>query len=156
MQGINIAEMGHVVNILPPVDLNGGKNSDVFSLENYGHATIIVQIGVSSGAVPTVKVQECDDFVPTTPTDIAFNVYKEETADGDTLGARVAAASTGVALSTNNGIFYVIELDARELSDGFGKARLSFSDPSAAVIGSAIAILSGARYGNDLSPSAIV
>ena len=154
MQGWNIAEMGHVVNILPPVDVNGGKNSDVFDMKNYGHATIIVQIGVSAAA-PTVKVQECDDFVPSTPTDIAFDVYKEETAAGDTLGARVANASTGVVASGNDNIFYVIEVDARKLSDGKGKLRLNFSDPSGSCIASAVAVLSGARFGNTLSPTAI-
>ena len=154
MQGYNIAEMGHVVNILPPVDVNGGKNSDVFSMKNYGHATIILQIGVSA-AVPVVTVEECDDFVPTNTTAIAFNVYKEETAAGDTLGARVANAAAGLTPSLNNDIFYVIEVDARELTDGRDTLRLVLADPSGSCIASAVAILSGSRYGNTESPTAI-
>jgi hypothetical protein len=154
MQGINVAEMGHVVNILPPVDINGGVNSDVFSLENYGHATIIIQIGVSAGTV-AFTVEECDDFVPTTDTAIAFAIYKEETASGDTLGAKVAATTSGVTTSGNDNIFYVIEIDARELTDGYGHLIVKFVDPSASVIASAVAVLSGSRYGNDQSPTAI-
>lgn len=154
-KGLNLAEMLHVVNALPPVDLNGGKNTDVINLKNYAHVSFIVQIGVSGGAVPTVKVQECDDAVPTNTTDIAFAAYKEETADGDTLGARTAIAATGLALSTNNNIFYVIEVDASQLTDGYDWVRLSFSDPAASVIGSVVAILSGPRYANDQSATAI-
>lgn len=154
MQGTNIAEQMHVVNILPPVDINGGASSDVFSLENYGHATIIVQMGVTGAAV-TVTVEECDDFVPTNDTAIAFNVYKEETAAGDTLGAKVVATASGFVASTNNSIFYVIEIDGSELTDGFNKLIVKFSDGSATTIASAVAILSGARYGNSESPTAI-
>ena len=89
MAGINIAEMGHIVNILPPIDITGGAFSDVFSMENYAHATIIVQIGVSAAAFTKLIVEECDDFTPTNHTDIAHYIYKEETAEGDTLGAEL-------------------------------------------------------------------
>lgn len=154
MQGLYLAELAHVVNILAPVDVNGGANSDVFSLENYGHATIIVQVGVSA-ATPTFKVQECDDFVPTNTTDIGFRIYKEETANGDTLGAKTDVAATGQAISGNNGIFYVIEVDARELTDGYGKLRLNISDGAASVIMSAVAILSGSRYAGAEKATAI-
>ena len=45
MQGTNIAEQGHVVNVLPPVDINGGAVGDRFKMNNHGHASVIVQIG---------------------------------------------------------------------------------------------------------------
>ena len=155
MPGITIAEELHVVNILPPVDLNGSaKNSDVFDMENYAHATIIIQAGVT-GAAFTVTVEECDDFVPTTVTAIAYAVYKEETDAGDTLGVRTAVAAAGFAASLNNNIMYVIEIDARQLTDGRAKLRVAFTDPAAATVASAVAILSGSRYAQDQSPTAI-
>lgn len=141
-----IAEEGHIVNILPPVDITGGKTSDVFSMENYAHATIIVQIGVSAAAFTKVIVEECDDFVPTTATGIAYAVYKEETALDDTLGARTAVAAAGLDPSANDNIFYVIEIDAAQLSPGKNKLRLNLTNGVNSVIASAVAILSGARY----------
>lgn len=146
MSGFVLAEEAHVVNALPPIDLNGGKNTDVWDMADYASATIIVQLGVSAGAVPTMKVQACDDFTPSNTVDKAFTYYAETTSDGDTLAAKATAASTGLALSQNNNVYYVIEFDARELGDGYSKMRLSFSDPSASVIGSVVAILSGARF----------
>ena len=154
MKGFVAAEQGHIVQALAPVDINGGKNSDVWSMAEYNHATIIVGLGVT-GAATTVTVEECDDFVPTNSTAIAFNYYAEATADGDTLGARTAATTSGFAAGTADGIFYVIEIDAEELSDGYPNLRVALSDPSAQTFGAVYAILSGARYGEVQSPTAI-
>lgn len=155
MSRMVIAEEGHVVNIIPPVDINGAaKNSDVFSMKNYSHATIILTLGVT-GAASTVTLEECDNFTPSTATAIAFKYYAETTDAGDTLGARTAATSSGFATSTNNNITYVIEVDSSELTDGYPCLRLAMSDPSASTIVSAVAILTGARYGGDQSATVI-
>jgi len=155
MPRVYVAQECHVVNILPPIDINGGKNSDVFAMTKHSHVSIIVQNGVNAAA-STVTVEECDDFVPTTTAAIAFDVYKEETAAGDTLGAKVAATSAGFAMSTNDNIFYVIEIDAAQLSASRPNLRVVFSDPSASVIASAVAILSQGRYTKDQSATVIV
>ncbi|MGE5559396.1 MAG: hypothetical protein ACM3WV_12445 [Bacillota bacterium] len=155
MQGIVIAEQCHIVNILPPIDITGGAVSDVFSMKHYNHATIIIQIGVSAAAFTKIILEECDDVVPTTHTDIAHYIYKEETAAGDTLGARTAVASTGTTPSANDNIFYVIELDASELSAGFDYVRLELTNGANSVIASAVAILSGARHASDQSPTVL-
>jgi hypothetical protein len=155
MKGYNIAEMGHVVNILPPIDITGGTTGDVFSMENYGHATIIVQVGVSAAAFTKILVNECTDFSGTGATAIAFNYYAEETAAGDTLSARSAATTAGVTPSANDTIFYVIELDASELSDGYNFVQLQLTNGTNSVIASAVAVLSGSRYAGTLSPTAI-
>ena len=156
MKGINIAEQGHIVNILPPVDITGGADSDVFSMENYAHATIVLQVGVSAAAWTATILQACDDFTPSATVDIAFRQYEEETAAGDTLSAAIAKAATGEAApSANNGIFYVMEIDASELPAGYPNLRLHITNGTNSVIASAIAILSGARYAGDQSATAI-
>lgn len=155
MSGFNIAEMGHVVNILPPVDITGGVTGDVFSMANYSHATIIVQVGVSAAAFTKIILNECTDFAAAGATAIPFSVYKEETALGDTLGARTAVLAAGLTPSANDNIFYVIELDAAELSDGYNFVQLSLTNGVNSVIASAVAILSGARFGGDQSATAI-
>lgn len=156
MQGLYLSQVAHIVNALPPIDLNGSaRNSDVWSMKGLGHASIIITSGVSGGTVATVTVTECDDFTPSNETAIAFDVYKEETADGDTLGAKVAATASGFAMSTNNNIFYVIEVDARQLTDGFECMRVKFTDPSASQLTAVVAVLSGARYAHDQGNTAI-
>ena len=151
-KGFYVAQEGHVINALPPVDINGGKNSDVWSMKEYAHATILINMGVT-GAASTVTLEECDDIVPTTKTAIAFNVFKEETDAGDTLGALVAAAAAGFASSANNNIMYVIEIDASTLAEDYPYLRVVFSDPAAATFAAVMVVLSGGRYHRDQSPT---
>jgi hypothetical protein len=153
-KGFVLAEEGHVVQALAPVDCNGGKSSDIWSMANYSHASIVLLLGVTGGAT-TVTVEECDDFTPSNSTAIAFSYYAETTAAGDTLGARTAATTAGFAASTNDGVFYVIEIDASQLTDGYPNLRVVLSDPSGATFGSITAFLSGSRYGEEQSATAI-
>jgi len=156
MQGMNIAEMGHVVNVLPPKDVSGGATGDRFTMKNYGHATIIVQIGVTDEATATILVKEATAETGGTATAIGFNYYAETTADGDTLGAKTVATTAGIAVSPNNNIFYVIEIDARELSDGSPWIEVSITDVStSANLASIVAVLSGSRFANAESATAI-
>lgn len=156
MKGTTIAEQYHVVNILPPQDVDGGKSSDVFSLKNHAHATIIVTCGSTNADAGNITLEECDDFTPTTDTAIAFEYYAEETAAGDTLGARTAAAAaTGIDVSAADNTTYVIEIDASALSDGYPNLILKWSDPGGATFGSAVAILSGSRYSGAENDTAI-
>lgn len=155
MQGINIAEQLHVVNILPAVDITGGVTGDRFSMENYRHATIIITVGVSAAAWTKIIVRECDAASGGTATDIGFNLYAEETAAGDTLGARQEVAAAGYTPSANNSIMYVIEIDAAELTDGYPWIELALTNGVNSVIAAAVAVLSGPRYANDQSATAI-
>lgn len=155
-QGFNIAEQGHDVNVLPPIDINGGAVGDRFSMENHGHASILVQVGVSGSAFTKIIVKECNAASGGTANAIGFSVYKEETAAGDTLGARTAVAAAGLTPSANDNIMYRIELDARELSDGFEWVEVSLTNPSGiSVLASISAQLSGSRHGSEQSPTAI-
>lgn len=155
MRGIALAEVGHIVNVIPPVDISVGKAGDVFTMKNHSHATIIIQIGVSAAAFTKILVNECTSFAAAGATAIAFNVYKEETAAGDTLGARTAVTASGLTPSANDNIMYVIELDAAELSDGSNFVQLQLTNTTNSVIASAVAILTGARYGGEASATEI-
>ena len=79
MQGFSVAEQGHVVNIIPPVDITGGVNGDRFKMANYAHATIIVQVGVSAAAFTKIELWECNAATggvdATDNVKIAFNVF---------------------------------------------------------------------------------
>lgn len=155
MKGFNIAEQGHVVNIIPPVDINGGaKVSDYFSMANYGHVDIILTAGVT-GAASTVTVEESTTSTGGSTTAIAFSYYAETTNADDTLSTRTAATASGFATSTNDNITYVISIDASQLTDGYPYLVLKMSDPGVSTIVSAVAVLSGSRYQNETTVTAI-
>lgn len=154
MRGINLAEQGHIVNLLPPHDADTVATPEVFSMKNYARANIILQLGVT-GAATTVTVEACDNFTPSNATAIPFAVYKEETAAGDTLATREEIAAAGFATSTNDNVMYVIDVAASSLPDGRPNLQLKVSDPAAATFVSAVAILTGARYAEDPTGTAI-
>ena len=154
--GWPIAEGGHVINAMPPIDITGGVESDVWSMQDFDHCTIIVAIGVSAAAFTKIILNACDDFVPTTQVALPFALYAEETAAGDTLAAREAVAAAGKTPSANDNIMYVIEVDQAELlASGHPNLNVSITAGAVAVLASILVICSGNRYA-DQSRSAIV
>ena len=159
----NIAEMGHVVPLIYPQDLDGGDtHSDVFSMEGYAHASIIISIGAQSKAAGVITIESCSALGGGgTNTKIDYTAYKCETqagaANDDVLGAAVAIDdTTGIVPPANStGIFYVIELEASQLLAGHVGFRLCVASAGAASIGCAIAVLSGARYAGPQSPTVV-
>lgn len=157
-KGFNIAEEGHIVTLYYPLDIDtlaGADSPVIVHMENFVHATIIYSIGVNPLAAGVVTIESCDDLVPTTPTEIPFRYYRYETsqiaANGDVHGALTwATAAAGIIpVATGTPAMYVIELDAEELIQGHVGFRMCIVDPAAASVGSAIAILSGARYADN-------
>ena len=150
MSRFQVAEEGHVVNILPPVSISGAVTSEVFSMKDASHVSIIVTCGATNADAGFVTIEECDDFTPTNDTAIDFSYYAETTAAGDTLGSRTAAvAATGIDVSANDSITYVIEIDAEQLTEGYPNLILKWSAPGGATLVSAVAILSGLAYAGD-------
>lgn len=151
MRGFYTAQQGHVVNILPPVDITGGKTAQAFSMKRHQHATIFVQVGVSAAAFTKILVNSCTDNAGTGAAAMAFALYAQETAgaSNDVLGARVDVTSAGYTPSANDGIFYVIEIDAAELPAGADYVELQLTNGTNSVIASALAVLSGSRYAED-------
>lgn len=155
MSRIVMAEETHPVNILPPQSISGATNSDVFSMRNASHVSIVVTAGSTNADAGNITIEECDNFVPDNSTAIAFAYYAEETAGGDTLGARTAATVSGIDVSGNDNIMYVIEIDAEELTEGYPCLRLAWSAPGGATVVSAVAHLSGYAYKGKSQPTEI-
>ena len=155
-KGFNIVEDGAIVTLYYPLDINtlAGADSPVIVLmKNWHHATIIYSIGVNPLVAGVVTIESCDDTVPTTPTEINFRYYRYNTsqilANGDVHGALTWTTTPAAGLiptAAGVPIMYVIELDAEELVPGDIGFRMCIVDPAAASVGSAIAVLSGARY----------
>ncbi len=154
-KGIVLGEDLHTVLAVAPIDIDSGvTNSDVWSMANHSHASIGVFLG-AVGAAVTITVEECDNFGPSNQTAIAFASYAEETAAGDTLAARVATGTGGITSGTETGIFYRIEIDASQLSDGRTRLRVVLSNPSSPTLACVVVELSGSRYAQPESATAI-
>ena len=149
MSRMVLSQEAHIINILPPQSIEGAVTSDVFSMKDASHATIIVTCGATDADAGNVTIEECDDFTPTNDTAIAFKYAAETTAAGDTLGALTAATTAGIDVSANDNITYVIEIDAEDLSEGFNNLILKWSAPGGATLVSAVAVLTGLSYQGD-------
>lgn len=158
MRGFVLSEMGHLVQAVAPVDITGGVTGQAFSMKEHQHASIIVLVGVSAAAFTKIIVNQCTDHTGANPVAIPFSIYKQETAGAanDVLGARTAVAAAGYTPSTNDGIFYVIELDAEELADGSPYVQVQLTNGTNSVIAAVVAVLSGARHAEAQSPTVTV
>lgn len=155
MKGLVLSEVGHFVNVIPPIDITGGVAGDRFTMKNHHHATIVVAIGVSAAAFTKIIVKECDAASGGTANAIAYTLRGEETAAGDTLGAAEAVAAAGKTPSANDNIFYVIEIDASELTEGFPWIEVELTNGVNSVIAHVDAWLTGSRYQEDQTATAI-
>lgn len=157
MKGFNIAEQGHVVNALAPIDIGGGaQTSDYWNMKNYAHASIIITMGVV-GNDTLIKLYEAKDSAGATKEFKTFWTYKELTANGDTLATGVLTAVGGFQTGTNNATTFVLEVDASELTDTYPYMAI-LTDAAAAALISVVVILSGSRHQGDPSkesPTAI-
>jgi hypothetical protein len=152
-KGFYVAQEGHTVNILPPVDITGGKTAQPFSLAGYAHASILLLIGVSAAAPGAVTLNACTSAAGANPIAIPFDVFKQETAGAanDVLGGRTPVTAAGFVPAATDGIFYVIEIDAAQLPQGNPYLQLALADTANSCIASAVAILSGGRNTSDQS-----
>lgn len=153
-KGFNIAEEGHVVMLFSPLAATATAvgSSEIFSMKNWGHATIIMHGGEGS-ATCAIKAYECSAFTGSDRSALTFRYAQEATSNGDTLDAALAWASTAT-MGTGN-VFVVIEIDGDELSENRQYVAV---ERGATAVGrniTALAILSGGRYQEDITATAI-
>jgi hypothetical protein len=153
--GINIAEECHIDVIRYPIDVDtlAGAACAIVNTGLYGHVTFIIALGVT-GAATTITLAEDANATPGGGTPIDFAYYSCTVDSSDVLGARqFTAAAAGFATSANDNVFYVIEVDCNQMTDGFHYLELRQSDPGAQTFGCVIAIMSGMRYTQPQSPT---
>ena len=154
-KGITITEECHVVNLVPPVNIDtGGGFDEAVHLGNYAHCTFVCSSGAITNAT-TLTVAACTDSGGTSPTALDFKYSREVTGSSDVFSALTWKGDTsGIATGTQDGSTHVIEIDASELPDGKPWLELSASNPGADHFMGVIAILSGSRYAGAVTPSA--
>jgi hypothetical protein len=163
MKGINLAEEGRIMTLIPPIDRTGiaTDSTIVCDMRNWSHATVICSIGLNGPTATGVITVHAIDKLPTATAHgpIAFRYYRYETnqlaASGDLKGALTWATTAGITpVATTTGAMYVIELDAEELPQGYMGFLIGYANPAAACVSSVIAILTGARYADSTKTAA--
>lgn len=153
MKGFVAAEQGHVMMLYEPLSVSAAATSDTFLMEAWAHASIICAFGAGSGC--TITLNECTAFTGSGATAITFRFAQEATSGGDVLDAALALASS-ITIAAGSAAFAVIELDADMLSDGYPYVQVNLSDPGTAKLAAIVAVLSGGRYQEDITATAIV
>jgi len=165
-------------------DSSGTPINPGVALKNYKHASILVIAGAEATQdTTTLYVYAMTSAAGAGAVAIPFNYYYQTAggAGNDVLVGNTSvnpnglgpnnAPATGLVLSASNwppnGLI-VIEIDANELESAANSSALGDSDgvysyvgiglgaPAAADYATVVAILSGARFGNETSPSATV
>lgn len=162
MNGFNVSEAGHVVNLLPAVSISGGKTTQAFSMKGAEHASIILSFGVMGAAVPTsIILKQCSSAAGAGSVAIGFRYYAQALggAGNDVLAGPTSVAATGITTfpTTVANTVYSIEIDSAELEDvGLPYLEVVIADSGNVTIASAVAVLSGLRYGIQAGASVTV
>lgn len=174
MNGFNLAEAAHIAVLEVPQNISAQSSATpinpAFSMKNYKHASILIIAGAEATQdATTLLIYLCTSAAGGTPIAIPFNYYFQALggAGNDVLSSIQNAPATGLVLAAGNwppsGLI-VIEIDANELEAATGGALtgslgvdsyigVGLGAPTAADFAAVVAILSGARYENDRSPT---
>lgn len=160
-----VPQDGHVAMVLPPQNITGGVHSAAVNLSKYTHLSALVLFGALGATPGLITVEACTAQNGTGATAIPFNLFAQETANGDVFGPMVSVPATGYQppASVSN-INYAIEIDSAQIptssttgaSLGFTYIRVSIADGSNTDYAAIVFVLSGARYASDQSPTVLV
>jgi hypothetical protein len=160
-----LAQSGHTVVALPPVNITGGVHSAAVNLKNYKHVSAIVAFGALSATTGLITLEACTSAAGAGAVAIPFSLYAQETTNGDVLGPVVAVPAAGYQPPVTPNISYVIELDTAAIPNsnlqtgsplGLNYLRVSIADGANTDFATIVFILSGARYASDQSPTVLV
>jgi len=151
-------ETVHVVPVLAPADITTSTTyTDVVGLKEYRRIQFHILFGAITGDTVALTVEECDDTTPTNSSAIAFKYRKSSAVGTDSMGALTDATTSGITVAaTDDNKVIIVEVDARDLSDGYPYVRVALdpgSSMSACVVG-ATAILEP-RYAQSSQLSAV-
>jgi len=146
----------HFVKGLDPVAdaLSGTVRSDVVSMKISQRTYFIIHKGVGTTGTSTITVNACDNFTPSNRTAIPFR-YRAITT-GDTEGAVMQATAAGFDLTAGSSQVYVVEVDDRDLPEGYPNVELTavevVNDP---VLAGIMIMQCDLKYASKLNATAI-
>ncbi len=175
MNGFNVAEAGHVINMLPAVSVSGGKTTLPISMANAEHLSIIINFGAVAAPPTSIIVRQAttEGIAASSPISFRFYVQTTAAAGHDTLAGPYYADTTGItstlpttapfpATTGATGLVWVIEIDSAELEavaatvgtiTEYPYVYVVIADTGNTSIVSVTGILSGLRYAYKGSPT---
>lgn len=134
-----------------PVDLGtAGATGHRVHMRNYGGVAFVGYLAAGTAAQnPTFDVQEHNAATGGTSQDLdvvtTYYVKAEATLDGDETWSKVtqtaASEVTDATWDDANQVLAVIQVDAKELSDGFEWLSVNASDPGTAHVGAGLYVM---------------
>lgn len=142
----------HVVECIKPQTGGSARSGDWISLKDYNHATIIVHIAMGNAATTAITVDKGKTAAGGSNSDgITVNWAFKATGQGTTdTYTQVTGAASFTSSATGSGSeIYRLDIDGDELGDDYDYFQLELGASNASNLVSAVAILSGPRFGGD-------
>lgn len=163
-KGFWVTQDGHVVNLLPPVSAGAAQTGTRFSLANYAHASILLRFGAAGGPTGaiTLKVYPAETGGSGVAIPFKYALQNASSAPFDVFSEWVQATASGYTPTDVADEIIAIEIDSDDLlvaGNGGAYVELDIAVGSlgtTAQVLDAVGILSGSRYGADLSATAQV
>lgn len=150
--GFRIAEDGQFVPLYPhPV--SGTANSDIFSMAQHHHASILLRLGSVVNTALVVTLKRSDDFSSSNTTAIDFKYYVYASGTDVHTGINSSNSSLTIA-SGSTGKTYLLEVDSQDMSEDAANLTVTV-DGSLNTVTDCFAILSGSRYAEDQAPTVL-
>lgn len=127
-----LGDQVHCVPLALPPDADafaGSQATDVISMARATTVAFVIAHGVGTTGTYTVKVEACDDVVPTNQSAIAFR-YRTLTSSGglDTWSDWASATTSGVTVTAGSSQAMWVEVTENELTDGYPFVRLTTTE----------------------------
>ena len=155
---MRLSERFGIVPIIEPEDHQAsGITGDSVCLKDYGHVTFIFLFGELTG--DSVLTIQSGATAGADSADVTFS-YRYTSADlksatADVLGAEATSAALTLANATFEDRMLVVEIDARELTDGYDWVTPDIDNTASALFVSCVAIMGEPRYAEDVMPTAV-
>jgi hypothetical protein len=155
-----LSEKYKFVPVMNEADISGGADGDSICMKNYHSATFLVFSETTNwGAGPDIKIYSgATDGTKTTAMTVNYRYGSAAvgSANSDVLTDWQTAASEIAMGADHEGYLYVIEVEAREMTDGHDWLTISVDDDASATGGgfACLAILTP-RYPKNIISTAL-
>jgi len=155
---MRLSEQVGIVPIIEPQDhQSAGIDGDSVKMEQYGHVTFIFLFGELAGTSVLKVYEGATAGAKTTALTFAYRYTEADLLNDD--ADQFTAEATSAALDLTHGTFedrvLVVEIDASELTDGYPWVTVEIDDTASELLVSCVAIMSKARYAEDVPPTAV-
>ena len=148
-------EIGNIENAVLPKDITGAAQvGRVVSLKGYKKCLVYIQQGAWAGGTPAVSLKQGTDIAFATSKALGFSSRKTKLAGGSAWTTTAVTSDTFNLPNTAN-TMNVIEINSRDLDEGYDCIQLNIATPGAnADLLSACYLLCEPTYDPGINPNA--